>query len=164
MCINYGRARLGYVGGVQYVERLWVPAWWWLVVALLVTSAAAATFAYAPVSVGIAVTLLFLACLGGLLIGYGRLRVAVDETALSVGRHRIEGRWIRGAEAFGGEAAARVLGPGANRADFLVTRPYAPGVVRITLADPADPHPGWVVSSRRPAELAQAVSRIAGRA
>lgn len=152
-----------YLGGVRYEERLWVPAWWWLVVAVLVVSAAAATFAYAPVPVGVAVTVLFVAGLGGLLIGYGHLQVRVDESALHVGRNRIEARWIADAEAIDGQDAVRALGPDADKADFMITRPYTRGVVRVRLADPADPHPGWLVSTRRPAELARAVRELTER-
>lgn len=147
---------------VAYTERLRVPPWWWLVVLFLVLSAAVAVFAYAPVPVGIAITLMFLVVLGGILIGYGRLGIEVDDQSLLVGRNRLGGHWIADVEPLEGVDAAGAMGTGAGRRDFLVTRPYIRGVVRVRLDDPADPHPHWVISTRRPDELAEAIRGIVG--
>lgn len=145
---------------VKHDERLRAPAWWWLLVLLLVVTAAVAVFAYVSPPVGIAVTLFFLVGLSGILIGYGSLRVRVDQDQLQVGRFRIESRWIAGAEVVEGQAARDLLGAGADRRDFLLTRPYIDGVVRVRLDDPADPHPHWIISTRRPQQLADAIEQL----
>ena len=43
----------------------------------------------------------------------------------------------------------------------LVLRPYVSTAVEITLDDPADPVPYWLISTRRPTELAAALDRAA---
>jgi hypothetical protein len=40
----------------------------------------------------------------------------------------------------------------------MLVRGWIPGVVRVELRDPEDPTPYWIVSSRRPQELAKALS------
>lgn len=145
------------MGPVGYAERLRVPPWWWLMVVLFVLSLAVALFAYLPAAVAAVVT----AALGGgatlLLLGYGRSELRVTPEALTVGTNRLEARWIAEVEALDGESARSALGPAADHRDFLHTRPYITGAVRVRLDDPADPHPCWIVSSRRPDELAKAI-------
>ena len=46
---------------------------------------------------------------------------------------------------------------GADPLAFVVQRPWVPGAVQIVLDDPADPTPFWVVSSRHPVRLAEAI-------
>jgi hypothetical protein len=58
-------------------------------------------------------------------------------------------------------AKRALLGPVAERYAFIVQRPWVPGAVRVVLNDPVDPTPYWVVSSRHPAALAEAI--VAGR-
>ena len=53
--------------------------------------------------------------------------------------------------------AREALGPGADPRAFLFTRPFLSSVVRVDLRDPADPHPYWLVSTRRPRQLAAAL-------
>lgn len=155
----------GYIGWVAYEERLSLPWWWWVVAALLVASLAMAVFAYVPPAVGTAVTVFFLLGIGAVLLGYGRLAVSVHADAVSVGRNCIGAEWIAGAEPLEGDEAVAALGRNANVRDFLKTRPYVPHLVRIRIDDPADPHPHWMVSTRKPQELAGAINAMArGRA
>ncbi|HEY5784856.1 MAG TPA: DUF3093 family protein [Microlunatus sp.] len=39
-------------------------------------------------------------------------------------------------------------------------RPYAKEAVELTLDDPADPVPYWLVSTRRPTRLAEAITTV----
>jgi hypothetical protein len=55
-----------------------------------------------------------------------------------------------------------VLGVGADPLAFVVQRPWVAGAVQVVLDDPADPTPFWVVSSRRPVELAAAILAARG--
>ena len=57
----------------------------------------------------------------------------------------------------------RRAGVEADARAHLVLRPYVASAVEITLDDPADPVPYWLVSSRRPQELAAALTRAAAR-
>ena len=56
-----------------------------------------------------------------------------------------------------------LAGPEANARAYLVLRPYLKRAVKVEITDPADPTPYWLVSSRRPEDLAGALSVLAGR-
>lgn len=147
---------------MSYVERLRVPLWWWLVAVALVGSLAVAILAYVPFVQGLLVLGLFAITVGLVVFAYGHTAVRVMDGDLHVGRHRIEGRWIAGAQALGQKESEYAMSAGANTDDFLMTRPYIAQLVRIELNDAADPHPHWLVSSRRPEQLAVAVDAICG--
>lgn len=147
----------GTFADVTFEEHVRVPWTWWLVGLGLIASLAVAVFAYVEVwiaSLFLAVTAI--ALIVGLLLY--TLRISFDGKALRAGRNVLEAEYISGAEAFEGDDARRVLGSEADQRDFLVTRPHATGVVRVALDDPADPHPAWLVSTRRPTELAEAIN------
>jgi len=74
--------------------------------------------------------------------------------------YRLESRYIAAAEPYEGEAAREALGPAADPRAFLFTRPFITDVVRIDLDDLADPHPYWLVSTRRPKDLAAALRAL----
>lgn len=152
----------GYIGAVAYEERFRLPWWWWAIGAALTVSIGVAVMAYVPWQVGTGIVVAFGVAVFAILFGYGNTRVVVTDQHLSVGRYRIERQYLAGAEAFTGAEAAQVSGPGADHRDLLVTRPYLPGLVRITLADPADPHPHWLISTRHPEAFARAVDAMAG--
>ncbi len=143
-----------------YRERLHVP-WWWVPIAVLfIASLAVAVFAYVPplvagIFTGIATLVTALA-----LLSYDLTTVSVADGALAAGRNRVGAEWIAGAEPLTGDDARAALGPGADHRDFLFTRPYIGDLVRITIDDPADPHPSWLVSTRRPEEFAAAIEQM----
>ena len=53
----------------------------------------------------------------------------------------------------------RVAGRDADVRAYLLLRPYVQRAVRIEVVDPADPTPYWLVSTRHPERLAQALVR-----
>ena len=153
----------GYIGGMPYLERLRVPAWWWLVAIVMVGSLAMAILAYVPLAQGLVVVGLFTLAVGAVIFSYGHTGIRVSEGALHVGRNRIECHWIAGAEALDRRESTAAMSSNANHRDFLMTRPYIGELVRVRIDDVADPHPHWLVSSRRAGELAEAVEAISGR-
>ena len=136
------------------------PWWWWALAALLVATLTAAQIDLASKQAGIVFAVATTLGAVALLAGY-TLRIRIDGDTLIVGRNRLERRYVADAHPFDGEQARRITGPEADRTAFLQTRPYAHGIVRVTLDDPADPHGCWLISTRRPEELAQAVRRMA---
>lgn len=149
---------------MHFNERLWVPAWWWLLFALMIGSVALAVFAYLPWWAATAITLSIATALGSGLFGYGRLRITADSDGLQAGRAKIQWRWIGGVEVLDHGAFAAQLKDPANHPAHLVIRPYASQGVRVTVDDPADPHPAWIVSSRHPQQLAAAIDDLHGTA
>lgn len=141
----------------EHRERLTVPVWWWLVAGVFVVSVlVAAGFALGPWP-GLVMALVSLALVVAVLVPYGGCEVRVDRDALTVGRSRIEWRWVAGVRALDADATVRRLRTEADARAHLVIRSYAPESVEVTLADPADPHPYWLISSRQAEHLAAAI-------
>ena len=76
------------------------------------------------------------------------------------GRARIEARHLGAAESLDAERTRRVAGREADARAYLCLRPYLKRAVRVEITDPADPAPYWLVSSRRPDDLAGALARL----
>ncbi|MDO3700467.1 DUF3093 domain-containing protein [Micromonospora sp. C28SCA-DRY-2] len=141
----------------EHSERLGLPWWLWLAgVAAAALLAAELWMGYSGVRAWLPFAVLPPAAVLGL-AWLGRVRVAVRDGELRVDDARLPVRFV--ADAIPLDAAGRreVLGVGADPLAFVVQRPWISGAVQVVLDDPADPTPFWVVSSRRPVELAEAI-------
>ncbi|GHJ09426.1 hypothetical protein TPA0907_37930 [Micromonospora humidisoli] len=87
----------------------------------------------------------------------GRVRVAVADGELWVDDAHLPVRYVADAVPLDAAGRREVLGVGADPLAFVVQRPWIGGAVQVVLDDPDDPTPFWVVSSRRPTELAAAL-------
>ncbi|MEA5155790.1 DUF3093 domain-containing protein [Raineyella sp.] len=147
---------------MAYRERLMLSWWWIVVIAGLILSVAIVYFVYQPPGIAASVTLALVAVAAGAAAA-GSTRVAVEPAGLRVGRNLLEWRYVADARALAEDETRDRMGAGADVQAFLATRPYIRRVVEVTLADPADPHPYWLISSRHPEELADAIRRAAHR-
>ncbi|MFV0429643.1 MAG: DUF3093 domain-containing protein [Arachnia sp.] len=147
---------------MAYEERLRVPVVWWLLALAFVGTIAVVMAAYLEWWVAVVVGGLVGGGVLAVLGSYGGLAIAVSDDDLRVGPNRLGAAYIGTVEALSGADAARALGPAADHRDFLRTRPYIEGLVKIQVDDPADPHPYWLISSRHPDRLGAAVTAIAG--
>ena len=86
--------------------------------------------------------------------------ITVEPGRLRIGRGVIESAYIAGARSLDADQTRRRAGVDADARAQLVLRPYIATAVEITLNDPADPVPYWLVSSRRPDALAAAVGGL----
>jgi Protein of unknown function (DUF3093) len=145
----------------MYRERLSVPIAWWLLGTFLAASVFLAVGWYLGLSWGLAAGLCSLAIVGAIFAS-ASVAITLDSRELAVGRARIELTYVAGAIPLDKSAADRRTGPDADARAFLVVRPYIPGAVEITLDDPDDPVPYWLVSSRHPDRLASAISAAIG--
>jgi len=148
------------VEAAAYDERLGVPLRWWVQGVMLVATLWLALVVAVP---GIAAWLcsgLALALLASLLLSYGSARVSVRDGWFRAGRARIEAVHLGRVAALDPEETRRVAGPEADARAYLLLRPYLKRAVRVEITDPADPAPYWLVSSRRPDELARAVRAL----
>lgn len=84
--------------------------------------------------------------------------IIVTERQLFIGEAHIDRKFISGATAYDAEAARTARGTGLDARAFLKLRPWAKSAVRIDIDDAGDPTPYWLVSTRRPKELAAALS------
>jgi hypothetical protein len=147
----------------EYHERLGVPLRWWVQGTMLVASLWLAMIVATPGAVAWAVTAVAMLLLVAGLLSYGDVRVAVADGELRAGRAHIEGRFLGAVEALDADQTRRTIGPEADARAFLVLRPYLKRAVKVEITDPADPTPYWLVSSREPQALADALSVLAGQ-
>ena len=143
---------------MRYRERLTVPAAWWGIGLFFAVSFATAVGFWVGPSVslvaGLASAGLVVAALGW----YGRILVVVDERGLAAGDSLLEWEWLGNVVVHDATATRNRLGRDADRRAHLVVRGYIRTSVEVEVVDPADPHPHWLVSSRRPRELAAAIT------
>jgi hypothetical protein len=81
-------------------------------------------------------------------------RIDVTETTLRVGKATISRQYIGAVSAFSGQHARSQRGVDLDARAWTLFRGYIDPVVRIDITDPEDPTPYWLVSTRRPTELA----------
>jgi hypothetical protein len=143
-----------------YDERLGVPLRWWVQGVMLVASLWLALVVALPGALAWTFSGLALALLAALLVSYGSPHVSVRDGWFRAGRARIEAEHLGAVAALDAEETRRVAGPEADARAFLLLRPYLKRAVRVEITDPADPAPYWLVSSRHPEELAQAVRAL----
>lgn len=142
----------------DYRERLRAPVRWWLLWGLMIWTFWLAMVAALPGSLALGIALGLYALLALALLSYGSVRIVVTDEWLHVGHARIERHFVGHVEALDAARMRAISGPEADARAYLVLRPYIKTGVRITIDDPADPAPYWLVSSRRPAALAAALN------
>ena len=142
---------------MDYAERLTVPLRWWVQGTMLVASLWLAVLAATPEVVAWSVTAVAVALMVALFVGYGRVRVAVEDGTLRAGRAHIGLEHVGEVTALDAEGVRRLAGVDADARAYLLLRPYLKRGVRIDITDRADPAPYWLVSCRRPEAVVTAV-------
>jgi len=140
-----------------YDERLRVPITWWLLAAVLAVAVWWALVLAAPfaVAVGAGLATFVAASLG--LWYWGSARIRVADGRLHAGRAVIPLHLCGTVTALDADGTRALAGPDADARAYLLLRPYVSTAVRVGLTDQRDPTPYWLLSSRRPEELADAV-------
>jgi hypothetical protein len=141
-------------------ERLTVPIIWWALAGLFSFSVLLAVGAYlGPVwGVGTSVATMLVAAA---IFGSASLTISVDAKETHVGRAIIGHAYVAACRALDAEETRRRAGIEADARAHLVLRPYIKTAVEITLDDPDDPVPYWLVSTRHPHRLAAALQDAA---
>jgi len=142
-------------------ELLHLPLHWWVLAAGCAWSLLVGIGFYLGPGWGIGTAAASLVVATGLFV-HTAIVLVVEPQGIRIGRAWIEHRYIRQARALDAEATRRRGGVEADARAHLVLRPYVATAVEITLADPADPVPYWLVSSRRAEELAAALTSAIG--
>ncbi len=148
---------------VTYRERLW-PRWWAWLLALLLPAMLAVAYGFAlGAAVGWVVgALAATVVLAAVAVSAPRVEVSAD--GLRVGRALLPPAAVGAIEAVDARRIAALRGPGADARTFTALRPWTcrDGVL-VTIADPLDPHPAWLVSSRHPDQVTAAVTATIAR-
>lgn len=143
---------------MNYSERLRVPGMWWVVGMFFGLTFVTAVGFYAGPMVAVVAGVVTAAGVAVALLRYGSVRVQVDADGLHAGRAVLEWPYAGDVTVHDRAATRSRLGAGADHAAWLLVRGFVPGSVEVSVNDPADPHPYWLVSSRDPAALAQAIA------
>jgi hypothetical protein len=138
-----------------YRERLWPAPWVFFATALVIP---ASLLVFLPISLltGVAVAIVLYGAIVGVLLLTTPV-IEVTSEGFRAGRARIDPRFIGAVQAFEGQDAVAQRGVELDARAWLLLRGWITGVVRVEIDDPDDPTPYWLVSSRRPAELARAL-------
>ncbi|WP_299036721.1 DUF3093 domain-containing protein [uncultured Pseudokineococcus sp.] len=140
---------------VLHAERVWPGPGTWVFAPVL---AALTGIAAAPLGTTVVVAAVLVV---GAVVVVGLVRnsprVVVTTTELRAGGARIPRSDLGAASGYDGEDARQQRGPVLDARAHLVMRGWADGVVRVEVVDPGDPTPYWLVSTRRPADLARAL-------
>lgn len=140
---------------MPYRERLWPSLGVWSLVPLMGLAAAMIVLPVSTVGALAAAVVV----MGGLVLWGVRSSpvVAVDDGHLVAGRARLPLGVVGDVEAWRGEDARRQRGPLLDARAHLLVRGWVGPVVTVRLEDPDDPTPYWVVSTRSPERLRDAL-------
>ncbi|MFB9377932.1 DUF3093 domain-containing protein [Kineococcus gynurae] len=149
-------AHAGASGGTGYRERLWPSPAACLACLPIVLGAVLVPLPIFGPGAGVVGGLLGVLAVVALLASMA-WRIEVAGGVLRVGRARLPVAVVGEVDVLDRAALRRAVGPGLDARAHLALRPWAPEGVRIHLEDASDPTPYWVVSTRRPEELAAAL-------
>ena len=144
-------------------ERLSVPLRWWVQTFMFIATVWLALIVAIAAPVAWAVTAVLLALMALAFVSLGSARIEVTGTTLRAGRAEIDLRYVGAVETLDEEGLRRVAGVDADARAYLMLRPYLHRGVKITIDDPRDPTPYWLVATRNPARVATALSGTARR-
>ncbi len=142
-------------GTGEYHERLWPAPWVWAVAVMFGAGIGIIMVRFGPaamVTVAVVATAVLMAALART-----TPEIAVAGGELRAGRARVPLPLTGGVTPLDGTAMRHEAGPGLDVRAYLCIRGWIRTGVRVDLTDPNDPTPYWLVSSRRPDELATAL-------
>lgn len=151
-------------GPPRFEERLHVPGWWWPVAAALVVLLGAELhggFGWIAAIVTDGTLGLLVAAA---LVQMGRARITVHGPVLQAGPSRLPLQAVGEVHVLDAKQTRAVLGPAADPTGFVFARPWLHEAVYVEVVDRELSAPYWLLSSRRPHDLAAVLSRAAASA
>ncbi len=143
-----------------FKERLF-PKWWvWLAITTVVGGVAVAyAFALGSAAGWLLFAIGILMAFVGLLVSTPR--ITVTDSSIRAGRATLPCRWIGKVSALDQPTSDAARTTQADPSAHMLLRTLAaPRVVIMEVTDPEDPHPYWLISSRKPEQLADALVKI----
>ena len=139
-----------------YRERLW-PAPWLFISTALVIPASLLVFLPINATTGVIVAVvLYATCVVALLVAAPVVEVTTAE--LRAGRARLPIDIIGSVEAYHGVEAQLERGQRLDARAWLLIRGWVSPVVKIEVLDETDPAPYWLVSTRQPDAVIEAIT------
>ncbi|WP_285043298.1 DUF3093 domain-containing protein [Plantibacter sp. LMC-P-059a] len=139
-----------------YRETLWPSPWVIIALALVVP---ATMLVLAPVSLPAGVIGAVVLYGGCLALAFGSApRIEVSGAILSVGKASIPLAQVGDVIVYTGADATAQLRTKLDARAWLMIRGWVHSLVKVEVTDPADPTPYWLLSSRRPQLLADAIA------
>ncbi len=142
----------------EYAETYRTPMSWWLAAVGFAIVVWWVFVLATPMALAVVVGVVALAAGVGLVWRYGSAGVKVGDGAVSACGARIEVAYVGDAVALDAATTAQVRGPDADVRAYLALRPYIATSVRLDICDGNDPTPYWLISSRHPQRLADAIT------
>lgn len=139
----------------SYREKLWPAVWIFVAIALVIP---ASLLVFLPINTGVGIVtaaILYLGLAGAMIVSAPVIRVT--ESQLIAGNARLPLDAIGEMSIHRGDDATMERGQRLDARAWLLIRGWVSPVVRIVVADPQDPTPYWLLSTRRPAELVEAI-------
>jgi hypothetical protein len=147
----------GPVTGPIYRERMTPAPWVWGAGSLLGLLTGLTVFPIAPLLAPFAIVV-FIGLIVTSLVLFSPV-VTVTDGELVAGQASVPVALLGTAEVLDAVQMRHALGPGLDVRAYLCMRGWIPIGLRIALDDPDDPTPYWLITSRRPAELAAALEK-----
>lgn len=139
-----------------YHERLWPSPLLMVILLLLVPAVTMIVFPLNPsLAIPIAIAV-YLIIAGSLVLMSPTL--SIRDNQLLAGNARVPVALLGEVELLDEKSLKRVIGTDADARAYLVVRGHLHRGVKVHLRDASDPTPYWVLTTRRPQELAQAIN------
>ena len=145
-----------------YRERLWASPWVFLATALVIP---AALLVFLPINQTVGVitaAVLYAGCVVLLIVASPVIEVTADDFV--AGRARLPLEHAGRATPYRLDEATLERGQRLDARAWLLLRGWVSPVVKVELDDPQDPTPYWLVSTRRPERLVEALAQARSRA
>jgi hypothetical protein len=139
------------------LERLWPSCSVWIFAAAVAAGLGLVVAPFGP-AVMLIVGVVMLGVLVALLLAWTPT-VGVDGEEFVAGRARIPVHYLGPPEALDAGGMRRARGPELDARAYLCLRGWVGPGLRVPVTDTADPVPYWLVSSRHPHEIAEAITR-----
>lgn len=145
----------------MFREKLWASPWVFLATALVIPASLLVFWPINPTAGIIVAVVLYAGCCGLLVLASPVLTVTQREFV--AGRARLPLEFVGSVSSYRDPEAKAQLGVKLDARAWLLIRGWIGPVVRIEVTDSDDPTPYWLVSTRRPEELAAALgATVAG--
>jgi len=142
---------------IHYRERLVAPTTVWLITAALTASLGVAYGHWLGNRPGLVAFLISEAIVAFLLVTRTPI-VQVDDHAFRAGKARLPLEFVGRIVPLDRDETITAKGAAADPRAYLCSRGWIPGSILVEVTDEDDPHPYWLVSTRRGHELALALA------